>query len=60
MIYRDNYASAVDTVWGGWKDSDIRSWLIDHGYLRSDAQVQRDELVKLMNAKYAMHLITLV
>lgn len=50
-IYRDNYAAATDTIWGSWKDSDIREWLIEHGYLRSDAQVKRDELVKLMDAK---------
>ena len=30
----------------------MRSWLIDHGYLRSDAQKTRDELVKLMQDKY--------
>ena len=48
----DNYSSASDTIWTGWSDSDLRSWLINHGYLRSDAQVKRDDLVKLMNAKY--------
>lgn len=49
--HSDNYSNAVDTVWGGWKDSDIRSWLVEHGYLRSDAQVKRDEMVKLINSK---------
>jgi len=51
-LVSDNYASAQDTIWGGWKDSDIRDWLIEHGYLRSDAQVKRDELLKLINDKY--------
>lgn len=30
----------------------MRSWLIEHGYLRSDAQKSRDELIKLMQDKY--------
>lgn len=49
---RSYYISANDTFWNAWSDSQIHSWLIDHGYLRSDAQVQRDELVKLANEKY--------
>lgn len=30
----------------------MRDWLIAKGYLRSDAQVKRDDLYKLMNDKY--------
>ena len=30
----------------------MRSWLIEHGYLRSDAQKTRDELMKMMEDKY--------
>jgi len=30
----------------------MRDWLIQHGYLRSDAQDTRDELIELMNNKY--------
>lgn len=44
--------SAKDTFWNAWSDNQIRQWLIDHGYLRSDAQVKRDELIKLANEKY--------
>ena len=51
-LLSDNYAAASDTVWGSWSDSDLRAWLIEHGYLRTDAQVRRDQLVKLMNEKY--------
>ncbi len=35
-----------------WNDSEMRDWLIEHDYLRSDAQVKRDALTKLMNDKY--------
>jgi len=31
-------------MWSAWSDSDIHNWLIEHGYLRSDAQIKRDEL----------------
>jgi Putative nuclear envelope organisation protein len=51
-ICRDNYASASGTIWGAWSDSDIRNWLVENGYLRSGAQVKRDELVKAINDKY--------
>ena len=30
----------------------MRQWLIDNGYLRSDAQVKRDEMIDIMDRKY--------
>ena len=45
--------SAKDTFWSAWSDNSLRQWLVDHGYIRSDAQVKRDELIKLANEKYA-------
>jgi hypothetical protein len=48
---RDNYVSVKDTFWSAWSDISIREWLVDHGYIRSDAQVKRDEMVKLANEK---------
>ena len=50
-LHSDNYNNARDTVWSSWSDSEIRSWLIDNGYLKSDAQAKRDELVKLIDGK---------
>ena len=47
----DNFANARDTVWSSWSDSDISSWLVENGYLKSDVQSKRDELVKLINEK---------
>jgi hypothetical protein len=40
-------------MYAAWKDSDMRDWLVNRGYLRSDAQIKRDELIKLMQDKYA-------
>ena len=48
----DNFNNARDTVWSSWSDSEIRSWLIDNEYLKSDSQAKRDELVKLINDKW--------
>jgi Putative nuclear envelope organisation protein len=52
-MLRDNYNSAASTFWNAWSDNQIRDYLTEHGYMRSDAQVKRDELVKLANEKYA-------
>ena len=54
QIRSDNYASAADTIWGGWTDNEIRKWLVEHGYVKDQAtaaQVKRDELVKFINEK---------
>jgi len=48
---RDNYLSAKNTFWDAWTDNQIKTWLVDHGYMRSDAQVKRDELIKAANEK---------
>ena len=49
---RDNYHSAKDTFWHAWSDNQVRDYLVENGYIRSDAQVRRDELYKLANEKY--------
>lgn len=39
-----NWAKAQDNVSAGWTESSMKLWLVDNGYLRSDAQVKRDEV----------------
>jgi hypothetical protein len=51
-LVKDNYNSALDTVYSGWTDSQMRAWLIENGYMRTETQVKRDELIKLFNDKY--------
>lgn len=51
-LVADNYASASDTIWSSWSDSDLRSWLASHGYARTNTEIKRDELVALVNEKY--------
>lgn len=50
-----HYLSASDSIWGAWRDSDIREWLTTHGYIdeRTASRKTRDELVDLINSKYA-------
>jgi hypothetical protein len=50
-MVQDNYLAMSTAVWDAWTESEIRAWLIEHGYMRTDAQVKRDELVGLINAK---------
>ena len=52
-IHSDNFSNTRDTIWGSRPDSEIRSWLVDNGYLKLDAQAKRDELVKLADVNPA-------
>lgn len=42
-----NWYSAQDNLVAGWKESDMRDWLIQHGYLKSDAQAAKDDVSSL-------------
>lgn len=42
------YYSLTDKVWHAWSDNELKSWLVEHGLLKSDAQKKRDELVKMV------------
>lgn len=50
-LIQDNYYSSTNAVWDAWTESEMRAWLIEHGYMRSDAQVKKDELKALINSK---------
>jgi len=39
----EHYNRAKSTVFGSWYDSEMRAWLVDHGYLKSDVQAKREE-----------------
>lgn len=42
------YYSATDKIWHVWSESELKAWLVNHGFLKSDAQKQRDELIKMV------------
>ncbi|KAI6126280.1 hypothetical protein EDD16DRAFT_1553426 [Pisolithus croceorrhizus] len=37
-VNRDHYLSASDSIWGAWRDADIREWLTEHGYADASAK----------------------
>lgn len=42
------YYTPADRVWSNWSDSELRGWLVDHGYARSDTQIARDKMMKMV------------
>lgn len=42
-----------DYVYDTWNDNEMRTWLEEHGYIRTKSQVKRDELIAKMNQYYA-------
>ncbi|KAJ6463461.1 hypothetical protein C8R45DRAFT_1025853 [Mycena sanguinolenta] len=46
------YYDTTSSVWSTWSDSDLKSWLVAHNIVKSDAQLQRDKLVKLLEDNY--------
>ena len=42
------YYNINDSIWSTWSDSELKAWLVERGIVKSDAQVKRDKLVKLV------------
>lgn len=42
------YYNSTHNVWNTWSDSELKVWLVDHGFLKSDAERNRDQLVKML------------
>ncbi|KAJ7241245.1 hypothetical protein C8J57DRAFT_1369465 [Mycena rebaudengoi] len=47
------YYDVNEKVFSTWSDSDLKAWLVTHGIVKSEAQVQREKLVKLMEDNYS-------
>ena len=50
---QDCLLSSQDTVHTPWTDADMKEWLVEHGIIKSDAQIQREKLQKLMVDNYS-------
>lgn len=48
----DTYTHATSTLLSFYSDSALHNWLVEHGHLRSGAQVKRDELVAMVSKHY--------
>ena len=42
------YHGPTEMVWSAWSDSQLKHWLIEHGIVKSDAQVSRDKMIKMV------------
>jgi hypothetical protein len=42
------YYNVNDNVWDTWNDNELKSWLVEHSIVKSDAQIKRDKLMKLV------------
>jgi hypothetical protein len=42
-----------DYIYSTWDDNQLRTWLEQHGYIRTNAQVTRDEMLQKMKETYA-------
>jgi len=51
--FKKYYYSLTDTVWGTWSDSQLKGWLIKNGYVKSDTQIKRDQMVKMVEENYS-------
>lgn len=51
------YYSASETVWSPWTDSQLKSWLVERGIIKSDAQVSRDKMRQMIKCGKALHFV---
>lgn len=51
-LAKDYYYSSSDSVFNSWKESDLRKYLIDNGYIKSDFQAARDKYATLVASNY--------
>lgn len=45
-LMKSYYYDSKHHVWDTWSDSDLRTWLIDNGYMKSDIVATRDKMLK--------------
>lgn len=42
------YYDTTGHVWDTWTDSELKAWLVEHDIIKSDAQIMREKLQKLV------------
>ena len=43
-LLEENWHKLPDNVNAAWKDSEMQDWLVQHGYMKSDAQLKADDV----------------
>lgn len=49
----EHYTQAKSTMFSGWYDSELRDYLVQHGWLKTDAQAKREEVSHPQHASRA-------
>lgn len=49
----DYYYGAQDQAYSSWDESQAKAWLIEHGIIKSDAQLKKEKLQRLVADNYA-------
>jgi hypothetical protein len=44
------YYTTTESIYDKWSDSELKQWLVDHDVIKSDAQVSRDKMLKLIRS----------
>jgi hypothetical protein len=42
------YYDVNDTVYSTWSDSTLKNWLVEQNIIKSDAQLKRDKMLRLV------------
>lgn len=42
------YYAPQQHVWDSWSESQMRQWLIEHDVIKSDAQIKKEKMQKLI------------
>ena len=42
------YYNTSQKVWNTWTESQMKEWLVAHGIVKSDAQINRDKVERLI------------
>lgn len=42
------YYDTNESVWNTWKESDMKKWLVSQGIVKSDAQIKKEKMLKLI------------
>ncbi|KAJ3726770.1 hypothetical protein C8R42DRAFT_573822 [Lentinula raphanica] len=52
-LMRTYYYNTSQRVWDTWSDSDMKAWLVANGVIKSDAEIKKEKMRKLVQDNYA-------
>ncbi|KAJ3783435.1 hypothetical protein GGU11DRAFT_574870 [Lentinula aff. detonsa] len=51
-LMRTYYYNHSQRVWDTWSESDMKAWLVENGIIKSDAEVKKEKMRKLVQDNY--------